>query len=312
MKQLPPQILKDGYFVGIEKEINNFLYDLIFSPLIKIFKENGVEFKNGNNPLVDAIERGVITFEDGKFTGSFNSKTSKALRDIGAKFDARSKSWVLSTPAPPEVSIAAVSAAGRAVSISNRCISVLDGIDVPAALARARIRNAMGLSLDRMDADWQKSVKSVAIAPRLTPEQSSVIVREWQDNMDLYIKDWAEQNIKDLREKVRKNAFIGQRSDILIKDIQKTYGASKAKAKFLARQETSLVMSKLKEQRYKDNGITRYKWSTSHDERVRDRHNHLDGKIFSFDNPPIVDDTGRRANAGEDFGCRCICIPIVD
>jgi len=312
MKYLKAQILKDSYYSGIEDEINKILYGAIYAPLIAILKADGIEFKNSKNPLIDAIERGVITYHEKQFSGSFNSKTSKALRDMGAKFDARYKSWVLITAAPPEISIAAVTAASRAITVSNKLLSALDGIDIPASIQKAALRHKMGVTLDRMDADWQASVKSIAIAPNITPAQNAVIVRDWQSNMDLYIKDWAEKNISDLREKVRQNALIGQRSNILIADIRKSYGVSKTKARFLARQETSLLMSKMKETRYAEIGITKYKWSTSHDVRVRDRHAHLDGKILSFDNPPIVDDTGRRANAGEDFNCRCIAIPVVD
>ncbi|GAG93926.1 unnamed protein product, partial [marine sediment metagenome] len=71
-------------------------------------------------------------------------------------------------------------------------------------------------------------------------------------------------------------------------------------------------VSEYKQQRYLDIGITKYEWSTSNDERVRDDHKQLDGKIFSFKTPPVVDRrTGRRANPAEDFGCRCVAIPIL-
>lgn len=91
------------------------------------------------------------------------------------------------------------------------------------------------------------------------------------------------------------------------------YGASKAKAKFLARQETSLLMSKYQEERFKDLGITHYKWSGADDQRERPDHKLLNGKIFRFDDPPVTNrSTGAKNNPGEDFNCRCIAIAIVD
>ena len=53
-------------------------------------------------------------------------------------------------------------------------------------------------------------------------------------------------------------------------------------------------------------GHTRYIWQTAGDQRVRDTHRVLNGKIFDFNNPPIIDELGNRGNPGEDYQCRCI------
>lgn len=79
----------------------------------------------------------------------------------------------------------------------------------------------------------------------------------------------------------------------------------------MARQETSLLTAKYRKLRYTDVGITKYRWSTSHDDRVRKRHKELDGQVFDFEAPPIVNEKGDRKNPGEDFGCRCQAIPII-
>ena len=72
------------------------------------------------------------------------------------------------------------------------------------------------------------------------------------------------------------------------------------------------MVSKYRQIRYEDVGIRRYMWSTSGDVRVRHDHKELNGKIFYFDNPPITDKaTGARNNPGEDFGCRCVAIPVM-
>jgi SPP1 gp7 family putative phage head morphogenesis protein len=63
--------------------------------------------------------------------------------------------------------------------------------------------------------------------------------------------------------------------------IMDNYGVGQRKAKFLARQETALLMSKFHEQRYKEIGVTKYIWSTSNDgDRVRDDHKVLNNKVF--------------------------------
>ena len=55
-------------------------------------------------------------------------------------------------------------------------------------------------------------------------------------------------------------------------------------------------------------GSNKYKWRTQKDSRVRLTHRKLEGKIFSFDKPPIID--GRPLHPGEDYNCRCVAIPV--
>lgn len=60
-------------------------------------------------------------------------------------------------------------------------------------------------------------------------------------------------------------------------------------------------------------GITRYRWVSSQDQRVRRRHRELNKTIQRWDDPPVSNpETGRRAHPGEDYGCRCTASPILD
>ena len=79
--------------------------------------------------------------------------------------------------------------------------------------------------------------------------------------------------------------------------------------------ENYLYVTKLKETIYTDAGVPKYKWGTvvgSPGHEVRHSHAILKGKIFRWDNPPVVNEKGDRKNPGEDFGCRCFAIPIVE
>jgi SPP1 gp7 family putative phage head morphogenesis protein len=99
--------------------------------------------------------------------------------------------------------------------------------------------------------------------------------------------------------------------------IRESFGVTEKKAKFLARQETGLLMAKFKESRYTESGIHQYKWRCSAGSAkhpVRPSHKVLDGRVFRWDTPPITtapDEPQRRNNPGEDFNCRCVAIPIV-
>ena len=125
------------------------------------------------------------------------------------------------------------------------------------------------------------------------------------------MKEWSKEAIAKLRGDITVNVVKGFRAQRMVDQIQADAGVTKRKAQFLARQETSLLVSKFREERYKDVGLVEYEWSTGGDERVRKDHKDLDGRIFRYDSPPIVDRaTGRRGNPGEDFNCRCIAIPV--
>lgn len=58
-------------------------------------------------------------------------------------------------------------------------------------------------------------------------------------------------------------------------------------------------------------GITHYTWITKGDNRVRPLHRILHGSRQAWAQPPIVDKYGHRKHPGEDWGCRCIAVPIV-
>lgn len=88
-----------------------------------------------------------------------------------------------------------------------------------------------------------------------------------------------------------------------IKDIGKT---TEKRAIFIARDQSSKLNAALTQARHEDVGITKYTWSTSGDERVRESHAEKDGQVFEYANPPA--DTG---NPGHDYNCRCVAIPYL-
>jgi len=102
----------------------------------------------------------------------------------------------------------------------------------------------------------------------------------------------------------------GLRVEVLAKELQDRFGVSDRRAELLARDQTLKLNSQINRGRQQAVGITHYRWSTSHDERVRRAHQALSGTIQSWDAPPMVG-LGRCEHPGGDYQCRCIAIPIV-
>lgn len=90
------------------------------------------------------------------------------------------------------------------------------------------------------------------------------------------------------------------------KMIQENFNTSKAKAKLIARDQVGKLNGRINQFRQQQLGGKRYIWRGSMDERERDDHKKLQGKTFSWDNPPITNrSTGARNHPGGDFQCRC-------
>jgi SPP1 gp7 family putative phage head morphogenesis protein len=78
------------------------------------------------------------------------------------------------------------------------------------------------------------------------------------------------------------------------------------RAKLIARDQIATLNSQVTKDRQTEAGILRYRWSTSQDERVRPEHAALEGRIFSWDDPPP------EGHPGEPINCRCVAIPVFE
>lgn len=90
----------------------------------------------------------------------------------------------------------------------------------------------------------------------------------------------------------------------LAERIQGDFGRTETQAASIARNQTFAINAELNQVRMQEVGVDKYTWSTSLDEKVREDHQALEGREFSFDDPPVADDkSGERYNPGERFNC---------
>lgn len=333
MKTLPPLPLHDRYYSLIEDEIRRIFDTLIYRPLLDVMgmhtRDLNRMLKNSKNALLDAIAKGTIWYDNGQFHGQFNAKTSAAIIKLGGIYNVKARTYSLPlAKLPTELKFAQAEAQSKYEKMREKMLSIIDNIQPSEVDKISKTKGEYEKTMASIEVDLQKtmpknkqeardnpaaSFSRLAIDANITPKQREIIAEQWGQNLDLYIKNWTEKNILKLREEIQPHVMAGGRAEGLAKVIQENYGVSARKAKFLALQETSLLMSKYKETRYKDIGISKYRWSDSHDARVRHDHHELNGKIFSYDNPPITNrKTGARNNPGCDYGCRCIDIPVID
>ena len=136
------------------------------------------------------------------------------------------------------------------------------------------------------------------------------------------LEQWIRENLdlistlpKDLTTKLESTIMDGFVSGANVRDIAKDVesicNTSKKHARFIARDQIGKLQSRISRHQQEDAGVEEYIWTTSQDSRVRDSHKRLNNKKFRWDDPPVVDPkTGRRCHPGEDYGCRCIALPV--
>lgn len=149
------------------------------------------------------------------------------------------------------------------------------------------------------------------------------------------LKLFAEQNaslIKSIPENMLKDveaiAFRGMATGATIRDmtkeIESRFKVTRNRARLIARDQTSKLNSQLTELRQKNVGVIEYIWNSVIDERVRDSHRVLDGKICQWEDDTVYRNQGdsqwrKRSSLGgyvgtpgSDYQCRCFAEPIIE
>lgn len=350
MKTLAPIEHRDSYNRGIEREINAWFAEAIFAPLQIVLREAGIpinkayqaipfdEFgranavtragawriNSGTNALEDALRSGRIQYADGVFTGKFSAAITRELRTLGARYNAGAKTFRLAESAiPMDLRGILADSAQKTAAVSNQIATMLT--EMQANIGAVSLGLKFGQTLDAITQDLGKQLvtttlqlrpEDVGITPEVDVGLREKLRKDFTENTELAIKDFAKERIPALRARVEENAFkYGGRQDRLAKIIEAEFGVTKRKAEFLADQETGLLVSKYRAEKYKEVGIKDYIWSTSGDARVRPSHRVLNGKRFSFSRGAQVSPPGQPArycNPGEDYRCRCVPRPLIN
>ena len=292
---------------SLRKLILQSIEDILYKPLLLLeLAENQVD-----DLIKSLIADGVIQYEvgSGLITGKFNSKIVATLRLRGAEYNRRFKGYVFdefgeNTIIDSVLEGEYIKQRRKEITLKRLAAINTDGLENYNPLFSKVFENVVG-SINKQ--------LNIGIEPIISKQVQQAVAINYSSNLELVIQKFINDEVIELRQIIQENVLAGRRSSSVQKVIKERFNVSQSKAKFLASQETRILQAKYSEQKYKEIGVKRYKWSTSKDIVVRSAHKKLDGQMFYFDAPPIVDEkTGRRANPGEDFGCRCERIPIFE
>lgn len=315
----------------IRKEIVALLRREFYLPLIRELGHPKKKLENAIHDLLSSIRAGRVRYEKGQFKGAFNSRISQELRDLGAEWDRKQGSWKIpSTKLSPEIQQAIAVSEERfkavAAALEKRISGFLpeeiaEKLDATRILDSAlfKIEKEFRGQYDRAGGEKKRKKRdprtpAMEVSPVLSDEARAQFAEQYTNNLRTYVKSWAEEESLRLRKRVQSAVRAGGRYEELTREIQTSYGASLNKAKFLARQETSIMMSKFKQARYESAGSDEYVWTTvsgSPNHPVRPMHKALNGKTFRWADPPVVNEKGEKKHPGEDYGCRCVARPVI-
>lgn len=129
-----------------------------------------------------------------------------------------------------------------------------------------------------------------------------------QRNVSL-IKSLADDAVNRVEQAVFNASVQGRSSRQLRVDLQEQFGMTQKRANLIARDQLAKINSDLTRIRQEQVGIKKYVWSTSQDERVRPRHQELDGKEYKWGEP-----TGAEGGAspGQPIQCRCLALAVIE
>lgn len=333
MKTLPPQRLRPHYYESVEQSLRDAFADILFKPLDLILLA-GVPAASGfintaqppDPAILKALRRGVLQYKDGIVTGEFDASLSKALRALGAEVDARTGAFRLpELLAPSWFRLEAAAAQKRAEAVHDALLRELDRIQNRLETGMVPVPIDASVPVEAIEEGFESAASVIGISKRIPPAARAAMEARYAAQVRPFVVSATAEYIDDLHKAVTANAARGFRYENLVDEIQHAVGVSERKARFLARQETSLFMSGYRRERFTAAGVWRYKWATSHDIRVRPYadsqklkkygdHRVLDKMIFTYElkAPAQYMSCKKPCNPGEDFGCRCADLAVLE
>lgn len=161
--------------------------------------------------------------------------------------------------------------------------------------------------LDRAsDKNAAAQAKVMAVNPLSKNEKLSDFMQaSVQENVS-YITKLKDDHLTAIERIVLQGAKKGVTAKEIRSEIVAQTGMTQNRAQFLATDQMGTIFGQLTAERHKSMGLEKFIWRTSNDERVRESHEKLDGKEFSYSELPP------EGLPGEDYACRCVAEPVFD
>ena len=145
------------------------------------------------------------------------------------------------------------------------------------------------------------------------------VLEKWVKHNEKLMDEFIQNVLDDVKKCVVDMLGKKESPANIAKSIKEILDKATKHAMQMSKDQVAALNSEIEKLHCEDSGSDSYIWITKKDDRVRECHRTLHGKIFSWNDPPemwhvsamgeIVMD-GRKCHPGQDYRCRCIALPI--
>lgn len=153
------------------------------------------------------------------------------------------------------------------------------------------------------------SLKTSVVPPQLQQAISAAL----SENVAL-IKSIGSRYLDQVQGAVMRSITTGRGLQDLVPEIQKQGQIAERRARNIALDQTRKAYNTVNRVRMQALGVQKFEWLHSGGgAHPRKDHERMDGKIYSFDDPPVIDPrTGERGFPGQAPNCRCRMLPVIE
>lgn len=222
-----------------------------------------------------------------------------------------------------------VEAAIKGVDDPRRIIRILTQISTQPAFQQYCTVLAMKMTTQILNQDsktWREAARNAsrgseiysAIMEELKGSRINTIFRQKTIENARLIQSLPLQSAEEFIHQTQEMSMKGMRADQIASVLRGKYkNLTEARVQLIARTEVSKTQTALTQARAQNLGLSWYVWRTSEDGRVRKTHEHMNGVLVRWNDPPSPEQlAGKKSygkyHAGDTFNCRCYPEPMVD
>ena len=179
--------------------------------------------------------------------------------------------------------------------------------DIETMVGQAKKMKKKNIELGGGEFKAEIVMPETVIKRQLNPFYQNVI-----DQQIGLIESIPEEESAKMRKILTKSLIDNEPIKTIEKRLTKAFKVSEGRARLIARDQVLKLNGAVNRVKQQAIGVTKYKWRTVRDDRVRGRHQDLEGRVFSWDDPPRINLQGDRGHPGDDYQCRCYAEAVLD
>lgn len=154
----------------------------------------------------------------------------------------------------------------------------------------------------------------LSLATEVIPKGLNTVSKALIDENIKLIKTIPADYFKQIQGAVMRSITTDAGLDYLIPEIDKYATQNLRHTRWMALDQTRKAYNNINKQKMLSLGVKKYEWRhTGGSQTPREDHIAMNGNIYSFDKPPIIDRrTGARGIPGDAINCRCIMISVLE